>query len=312
LFAEIADKYAKDFLSVYQASSAALGIIGSIGFIILIIWVFLNLFNKHSIRRNETATRIDQISALNLSALLLGTMGGLGTIVAFFILPQIRGYGRISVFIAFFSITAFMLLVDLLIQRYSFSKIRKWTIYGCTVIILFFGIYDQTSATTYYFVPTYKDTKEQFLNDKRFVNNIETIFPDDTMVFQLPYEFFPEAPPTFRMNGYDHIRAYLHSKIIHWSYGANKGRDGDLFQKSVAQKPTADMIQDLSLAGFNGIYLDSYGYKDSGKEIISSISALLNQTPLVSDNKRLYYFDMAPYNSRLKAQFTAEEFEKQK
>jgi phosphoglycerol transferase len=204
-----------------------------------------------------------------------------------------------------------MLLLDLLLQKYSFSKIRKWIIFICTVAILFFGIYDQTSATHASFVPDYKNIKEEFLHDNRFITNIETRFPDDTMIFQLPYAALGAGPPA-GMGQYDHWRAYLHSKKIHWSYGVYINRAGDLWQREITSKPPDEMIAGLSFAGFDGIYLNSDGYADKGKKVISSISSILNETPLVSDNGRLYFFDTTQYNSHLKAQFTSDEFEKQK
>jgi phosphoglycerol transferase len=302
LFGYIADRYASTAPLVNENAFSALGIIGSIGFIILLIWIFIRLFNKCSISHSETLIKLNQISALNLATVLLATIGGFGTIFAYLILQQLRCYNRLSIFIAFFSITAVMLLIDLLIKKYSYSKIIKWIIYGCITAILFFGIFDQTSATNANWVPNYKNTKEAFLLDERFINNIETKFPDDTMIFQLPYAAFirpMEATPV-KMQVYDHFRAYLHSKTIHWSYGAWTGRDGDLWQKDITNKPMKDMIKGLSLAGFNGIYVDSLGYKDNGKEVISAISSILNETPLVSDNKRLYFFDMTRYNLNLR------------
>jgi phosphoglycerol transferase len=132
------------------------------------------------------------------------------------------------------------------------------------------------------------------------------------MVFQLPYVPFPEGNSLFGMTDYALFRGYLHSTTIHWSYGTMKGRYGDFWQSNISSKPVAEMVQGLSFAGFNGIYVDSYGYEDNGKEILSSLSVILTETPLKSDNDRLYFFDMTPYNAQLKSQFTAEEYEQQK
>lgn len=82
--------------------------------------------------------------------------------------------------------------------------------------------------------------------------------------------------------------------------------------KQYHKKPMEEMIQGLSSAGFDGIYVDSCGYEDNGKDVLSSISSILNETPLISDDGRLYFFDMTQYNLHLKSQFTSEEFEKRK
>ena len=91
-----------------------------------------------------------------------------------------------------------------------------------------------------------------------------------------------------------------------------KGRDGDAWQRNITGKPINEMISGLSLAGFNGIYVDSYGYQDGGKEVISSLTSILQVMPLISDDSRLYFFDMTAYNSNLKAQYTPLEYEKEK
>jgi hypothetical protein len=309
ILAHISDLYSQSAPLVNENSFATLGIIGSVGFCILILWIFYQLFTKDSIIRNETLKRVQQLSVLNLSAVLLATVGGFGTVFACLILPQIRCYNRISIFIAFFCITVIVLLLDLILQKYSASKTKKWLIIGFIIVVLLVGIYDQT---TEHFVPDYKNTKTIFLSDQQFIQNIEETFPNDTLVFQLPYVPFPENPPVNQMGDYDHFRAYLNSENIHWSYGAMKGRDGDLWQREIASKPMNDMVENLSFAGFTGIYVDSYGYADKGSETISSLSSILQTTPIVSENKRLYFFDLTKYNEQLKSQWTPEEFAKQK
>jgi hypothetical protein len=309
ILSHISDIYAQTSPLVNENSTAALGIVGSVGFCILIIWVFYLLAHKDLTNTNEILKKISQLSMLNLSAVLLATIGGFGTVFAYLISPEIRCYNRISIFIAFFCIAAVVIVLDLVLQKYSTSKPKKWVIIGFIVVILFVGIYDQTTEN---FIPDYNNTKTTFISDQRFIQNIEETFPNDTLVFQLPYVPFPENPPVNKMADYDHFRAYLNSDNIHWSYGSMKGRDGDLWQKEIAGKSVNDMVDNLSFAGFNGIYVDSYGYADNGNEIISTLSSKLQITPLVSDNTRLYFFDMTKYNDQLKSRWSPEEFSKQK
>jgi phosphoglycerol transferase len=297
IFAQFSSKYAATSPLVNENSFATLGLIGSIGFIILILNLFYQLFTKSTLDDNEILKKIKYLSVLNLSAVLLATVGGIGTVIAYLFFPEIRAYNRISVFIAFFCITAIMMLLDVLLQKYSKNNIKKYAVVGCILIVLFFGIYDQTSDR---FIPDYKNIKELFMSDEHFVNDIEKTYPDDTRVFQLPYVPFPENPAVYGMSDYDHFRAYLHSENISWSYGAMKGRDGDLWQREIVTKPLDVLLEDVSFSGFNGIYLDSYGYTDNGKEMISRLSSALQTTPIVSENKRLYFFDMTDYNNRLK------------
>ena len=87
---------------ITENDDATLGLIGACGFLGLLWWLF---FCKPSVRgMNEKGARgvINHLSVLNLSAVLLGTIGGFGSLVAFFGLPQIRAYTRLSIFIACF------------------------------------------------------------------------------------------------------------------------------------------------------------------------------------------------------------------
>lgn len=299
LFAFISGEYSGTAPLVNENQSAALGIIGSIGFIILIIWVFYYLFNRNLTKQNGNLIKINQISSLNLAAVLLGTIGGVGAIISYAGYPQIRSYNRISIFIAFFSILTVIILLDYLVKKHSFTVKRKWIMPVCIFAVVCLGINDQTSPA---FVPDYQNIKMEFLNDQYFVKNIEEQFPEDKMVFQLPYVAFPESPPQYKMADYDLFHAYLHSKTIHWSYGVMKGRYGDSWERDTSNKPANEMVKELSDAGFNGIYIDSYGYEDYGKAIIASLTNVLDITPLKSDNNRLYFFDMSKYNRDLESQ----------
>lgn len=59
------------------------------------------------------------------------------------------------------------------------------------------------------------------------------------------------------------------------------------------------MVKILANAGFDGVYIDSYGYQDSGAEIIKRLSTLLGRGHLVSQNNRLYFFDIKDFKERL-------------
>jgi phosphoglycerol transferase len=100
------------------------------------------------------------------------------------------------------------------------------------------------------------------------------------------------------MKDYDHFRGYLHSKSLRWSYGAMKGRMADGWQKTIAEKPLKEFVAWLSLSEFSGIYLDRFGYRDSGADLEGKLSKLLNIKPVVSSDKRLVFFNMAEFNQR--------------
>jgi phosphoglycerol transferase len=270
---------------VNENDSASLGVIGSIGFVILIVIVFLGT----NIGTNREITVLRQLAVLNLSGILLATIGGFGTLFALIISPQIRGYNRIVVFIAFLSLFAVGVIVDKLINFASQYKRVRLLSFILPIMLLAVGIYDQTTA---HFVPDYSGLRMDYESDASFVHQIEHSVPKNSKIFQLPYVPFPENPPVNNMEDYDLFRGYLHSQDLRWSYGTVKGREGDRWYKDVSQQPLEDMFKTLSVSKFNGIYIDRYGYKDQANKLIADISQHLNEQPIYSNNQRLVFFNL--------------------
>ena len=301
IFAKLTHYYDSTAPLVNENLIASLGIIGSLGFLFLICLIFLRGRSDDSNIESDWAV-LDRLSVLNLSAVLFATIGGFGSLTAYIILAQFRCVNRISIFIAFFSIFAVLIVLKYITNKYLRNAKSNQLICIIAVFLLLVGMFDQTSDS---FIPPYDSIKEEYLSDEKFVNSIEAIMPDTSMIFQLPYASFPGNPPIYKMTDYSHLRGgYLHSKNLRWSYGAMKGRVGDNWQKLVAGMPVESMIKTLSLFRFSGIYLDSYGYEDAGAKLISNITHILGVKPIVSDNKRLYFFDMTRYNQQIKSNFS--------
>jgi phosphoglycerol transferase len=295
MLAKISSHYSGTAPLINENQFAALCIFGGMGFLALIALAFFQLSKGSKLNLEGPQNILNSLTILNLSAVLLATIGGFGSIFAYSISEGIRCYNRISIFIAFFSILAIVIFLGMFSRKYikSTTKQLLFNVFICLALVV--GIFDQTSDS---FVPHYESNGAEYSNDENFINNIEAIMPENAIIFQLPYVPFPENPPVNRMNDYSHFRAYLHSKDLRWSYGAMKGRPGDDWQRLVASMPVSDMLKTLSQTGFGGIYVDSYGFEDSGSKEISDIKQILEIEPIISENGRLYFFDMTNYNKR--------------
>ena len=271
---------------INENDSSSLGLLGSLGFLMLL----LSLLNK-SPRDSHEKIKND-LAVLNVSAVLLGTIGGLGSLFAFFVLPQIRSYNRISLFIAFFSLFAVVIFLENIRHRYVKSRKDEIRYYLLMAVTLAIGIADQTTA---HFRPPFAELKAEYAKDEEFVRKIEASLPENAMIFQLPYVAFPESWPVHKMMDYELFRGYMHSKTLRWSYGAMKGREGDAWQKHVVNLPSHEFLTAISDAGFSGIYLDRYGFADRGVEIEGKLSHWLSVEPIVNDNGRLVFFNMGRY-----------------
>src|SRR5205823_2616769 len=175
-----------------ENQNSALGVMGSIGFLFLV--------GRLLYRKTETIPQaaesgiglLNHLSVLNASAVLLATIGGLSSLFALLISPQIRGYNRISVYIAFFSFFAVVLLLERFLQQYAQSWRWRAIFCVCLALLLPLGVLDQTTKRP---LPDYSATKAQYLHDAVFISKIEASVPPGAMIFQLPVIPFPEAGP---------------------------------------------------------------------------------------------------------------------
>jgi hypothetical protein len=71
-----------------------------------------------------------------------------------------------------------------------------------------------------------------------------------------------------------------------------------------------EMIKKLSLGGYSGIYVDTtiYPTLEKAQEDINEISEILNTTPILSENKQLYFFDMRSFNNNLRKNYSEKDF----
>lgn len=296
IFSSLTDYYDRTAPLVNENSAASLGIIGSVGFFILIAYFFLRGNCRESILNYDSAN-LGCLSVLNLSAVLFATIGGFSSLIAYTVLAQFRGINRISIFIAFFSIFSILIVLKYLTNTHI--KSNK-SIYFIAVLLLVVGIFDQTSNSL---IPPYASIKGEYVIDEKFIDRVEDLMPENAMIFQMPYAPFPQYPPINKMTEFSHLRGYLHSKDLRWSYGSMMGRPEDDWQKLVASMPLMNMIETLSQFGFDGIYVDSYGFGEGDIGLLSNITRIIGVEPIVSDNLRLYFFDMTGYNQRPKTPF---------
>jgi phosphoglycerol transferase len=278
-----------------ESDDASLGLVVSLGFLALLACLAL-----------PATGALRDLSLLNLSALLLATMGGFGALVALTITSQIRAYTRISIFIAFFSVFALVLGLDALDRRCRRSRARRAAFVLGLAALVTLAVLDQTPARA---VPRYEGIAAAYRSDAAFVRALEAVLPRDALVFQLPVVPFPEHPPVHRMHDYDHARAYLHGRQLRWSYGAMKGRADAVWQAWIAAKPVDELLDTLAAAGFSGLYLDRAGYADGGTRIEAEIARVLGRSPLASDDRRLRFFDLTAHRDALRAAHSAEAWE---
>jgi phosphoglycerol transferase len=281
-----------------EGDGSALGTCFAAGFCFLL----LTLLTGYPGTRHRELIR--HLGRLSLCAFLIGTLGGVGSLLAFTISPQIRAYNRISIFIVFFSAMAVAAILDGLRRRWARPGLYAWIFRGALAVILVAGILDQTTPAA---VPLYQYADEQYRIDAEFAARAEGMLPPGAMILQFPFMRFPEYPPPHDMASYDQVRPYLHSSTLRWSYGAMKGRYWDTWQGDLLAWPIEDVVEAAAVAGFGALYVDRYGYADRGASIQTSMRGM-GLTPIESRGGRMWLYDLGPYASSLRAKFGSIEW----
>ena len=290
---------------INENDDASLGVVGGLGFLGLLCWLFFRKPEIEKLSAESVKGLYNHLSLFTGAALLLGTIGGFGSLVAFFGLPQVRAYNRLSVFIAFFALFAVALWLDRYSRRMN-SRRGRMIFHAALGLILILAMLDQISPR---FRPDHQLLTDEYMNDEAFVKKVEPALPPGAMIYQLPIMSFPENPKIHRMNDYDLARPYLHSQRLRWSYGSVKGRENDTWLREIAMMPAQSMVEALAWAGFSGVYIDRFGYKDEGAKIESEISSALSTPPILSPSTRQAFFDLTAYQQRLKEKYPQDQWE---
>ncbi len=133
--------------------------------------------------------------------------------------------------------------------------------------------------------PSYDQVAAEWSSDEDWVERVDAALPEGAAVLELPYLAFPSSPPIQRMVDYDHVRPYLHSDDLRWSYGAMKGRDEDIGDD-------VDTVAEARAAGYAGVMVDRFGFADNGAALETQARAAGAGEPIVSTDGRRVFFGL--------------------
>jgi hypothetical protein len=181
---------------------------------------------------------------------------------------------------------------------------RAWSIAIAAAVVLF-AAYDQTTPA---FTPEYTTIAGQYGVDRDFVDHIGAVLGRSASIFQLPYVPYPENPPVYGMTDYDHLRGYLHSDSLRWSYGGVKGGDTE-WQPALLENATPFVLTAIAAVGFKGLYIDRAGYSDRAKSLEVQLQQLLGAPLFESQDRRLVTYDLRPLRQRLTATLQSQQLQ---
>lgn len=280
----------------------SLGVFGSVGFALLMILPVV-CFKKNTLR----VRLMKNASYFAYTGVLLATIGGVSSMISWFITSSIRAYNRICVFLFFLALISLAVFMETVIYGRAedpelrssgpapskpvclpvriFRKYRKILVLGLIPVLLL-ALLDQVPFNS---VPSYEANKQADQKIQAYFAECEASVPSGTAVYQLPYVAFPEPVLSYGSGPYAQLAGYLNTRTLRWSYGALAGTSADKWAQAVSMMSAEDMLTEIKKAGYGAIYIDFQNYPEEQKATADELISLSGGTPVISeDGQRVF------------------------
>ncbi len=208
--------------------------------------------------------RIPLEAVLTLWLFFYATVGGVNGIVGVFGFQLFRSTTRYCIVILCLSLLFAIRRLSLISKRWP----SPWPMLA-PIAVAVLGLWEFLPPTSGEDIAL---TNTVVNSDRIFAESMEATLPKGGMVFQLPVMDYPESPIP-GVSAYEHFRPYLYTKALRYSYGSDKGRVQDAWQRVIVGMPAAEQIAALERYGFSGIYINRAGYPDKGESLLNQYKA---------------------------------------
>ena len=235
---------------------------------------------------------LDALAALNLGIILWATVAGFGFLFALLVTPEIRALNRISVFLGFIGIAAFLLHAQDALRRMSLPAIATGV---AAVAVMALAWIDGVPR---HFPPNRALLDAQYVEDRDFVARIEAAVPPGTRILTLPYLEFPERASSHHEAAYALMRPFVFSRNLSWSYGTMQGRAEDLWVRKLSSLPPPQLLETAARSGFGGIYIEGRAFADNGAALHKALAEVAPGGWMTSSTGEHYFLRLAPTGER--------------
>jgi phosphoglycerol transferase len=285
--AAITANYGQTFPNVNENMTSALGFVGVVGFFLVLAGAIVYTPRIQEQRRSQ----LFMLGATTILLLLMATTGGFSALFSLLVTPLIRGWNRVSIFIAFLSLAGLAVAIECV--RHRFAPTGRASVLAALGLagIAAFGIWDQTAPGDRVAVQA---ARAEFRRDEVFFRKVEASLPEGSAIYQVPFMRFPEAEPKSGLGSYDLGKGFLHSQSLKWSYGIAAGRHGSDFLEDLSAQPISIQLEAARFLGFSGFLVDRRGYADRGKAVeAEAVSGRLAGTaPIEDEGKNLAFYSL--------------------
>jgi hypothetical protein len=249
-------------------------------------------------------------AGIGVLLILLYVTTGLGAVVSYIALPELRAWDRFSVMVAAVATLVLGLVTEQLVRQPA--MVRRPAAergLGVTVALSLWGVLvlDQGGLYGAPLAPPEWDGK--LYAARTAVADLDRTVGDECPIMQLPATQFPETAPQGTVGDYDYLLSYVASGRAPWSYGAVKGHlAGDWFTQLDLERPEL-VVDQLAAAGYCAVeVLDGAVTPESPSAgLVAALPSLLGR-PVARDvvNGRTYY-DLTGRRRQLEQAFSATE-----
>jgi phosphoglycerol transferase len=238
-----------------------------------------------SLRRAVDREKLPFETYLILWILIYASVGGINGIMGSLGFQFFRATTRYTIFIL-------CIVLMYAVRRLSLVKARNtFLVYGAAVLGLAIAWWDQTPPMVT--SAQLDETAQAVASDRGFVEKMEERLPPNAMVFQIPIMEFPESPAP-GIGSYDHLRPYLYSHQLRFSFGSDKGRPREEWQKALGQLQLSAAVGKLESYGFSAIYVNRNGFADKGASLIKAFQDMGRGEMIESDRGDIFCVVLKP------------------
>jgi hypothetical protein len=237
-----------------EGGSPYLGIVGAVALASLFAWTLAGALRRPPRAPSPTAAAVAWV-------ILYSILGGINQLIGAFGFVWLRGANRFSVWI--------LTLVLLFLVTRRIRSRRKSVVLALLASLI--AVWDQVPPRANR--TERQQTRGRVESDRSFVAAIEALLPEGAMLFMLPVIAFPEGRPVLGATEYEHLRPYLHSRTLRFSFGSDKGRPRESWQGAVGRLAPREMAATLEDYGFSGILLNRRGYPQDAADLLADLAA---------------------------------------
>lgn len=269
-------------VSNHLTISVFLGIVGIIGFVILMFVLLTTVIRKH---KNE---RFGLLAEMVLVMLLVCQAGGIGALFTGILGDGLTDYSKGIIFIIYVSILAFFMGFECLLAKMK----HKLPVMALCLLIVGGSILIQAPLQ---FAGFYGEPQSRYDAEKTFVSDMQENLGTGSYVYE------PTVIGKYNPVG-GNIREYNNRSIgfflcdgLSWNIDVLWGYDADGWRNHLQRLTCAEMIQELKNAGYKAVFIDRTNYatewflENELTELENELMSITGNEFVVNDEKTLEY-----------------------